>query len=36
MTPNNKVSDASDAFAAPQCSAVRPEIVQKPNETGLK
>jgi hypothetical protein len=33
---NVKLSDASDAFAPAQCSAVRPEIVEKPNETGAK
>ena len=35
-SPNVKLSDASDAFAPAQCSAVRPESVQKPNETRAK
>lgn len=32
----DKLSDASDAFAPAQCSAVRPEIVEKPNKSGSK
>ena len=37
LVPSNaESSDASDAFAATLCSAVRPESLQKPNETGSK
>ncbi len=36
QAPNAESSDASDAFAATICSAVRPESLQKPNETGSK
>ena len=34
--PNGESSDASDAFAATICSAVRSESSQKPNKTGPK
>jgi hypothetical protein len=33
---NAESSDASDAFAATICSAVRPESLQKTNATGSK